>query len=65
MCDHPLAMLVGEAGGIRCRLCGTVFASLDEISAVKKADPEPQPVTAQDPKPQPKPKRGTRKKGVK
>ena len=37
-CNHATEHLVGTAEGIKCRVCGKVFATFDEIVKDRKED---------------------------
>ena len=65
MCDHPLTMLVGEKEGIRCKVCGMLFPSFDEIRGANKPDLEQKPEQEPQEKKQSKPRRAAKAKGVK
>ena len=70
MCNHEQPQLVGTAEGIRCRTCGKLFHSFDEIErdrAAADAPAESKPVGADapggpSPAPAEKPKTERRKK---
>lgn len=43
MCRHEQAALIGSAEGIRCRTCGKLFHSFDEIERDRAAADAPAP----------------------
>lgn len=43
MCKHENHMLIGTADGIRCRGCGAVFHSLDELRGERPEEQEKKP----------------------
>ena len=46
MCRHEQAQLVGTAEGIRCRACGRIFASFEELERERAPVSEkPEPVS--------------------
>lgn len=53
MCRHEQAALIGSAEGIRCRTCGKLFHSFDEIARDRAAADAPAPAD--------KPKRSKRR----
>lgn len=60
-CNHATEHLVGTAEGIKCRVCGKVFATFDEL--VKDRKEETKEVTEAPAEETPKKK--TTKKGAK
>lgn len=60
-CSHATEHLVGTAEGIKCRVCGKVFATFDEL--VKDRKEETKEVTEAPAEETPKKK--TTKKGAK
>ena len=61
-CNHATEHLVGTAEGIKCRVCGKVFATFDELVNDRKED-SPKEVTEAPAEETPKKK--TTKKGAK
>ena len=60
-CNHATEHLVGTAEGIKCRVCGKVFATFDEIVKDRKEDTkEVTEAPAEE-----TPKKKTTKKGAK
>lgn len=60
-CNHATEHLVGTAEGIKCRVCGKVFATFDELVKDRKEDTkEVTEAPAEE-----TPKKKTTKKGAK
>ena len=40
-CNHPVEHLIGTADGIKCRLCGQIFPTYDELVKDRGTDEKP------------------------
>ena len=67
-CKHPVEHLIGTADGIKCRLCGQIFPTYDELVKDRGADEKPAEEAEQEVTEAPAeeaPKKKTAKKGAK
>ena len=64
-CSHATEHLVGTAEGIKCRVCGKVFATFDELVKDRKEDTPKQEVKEAPTEETEAPKKKTTKKGAK
>ena len=64
-CIHPTEHLVGTVDGVKCRLCGQLFPTYDELVKDRGEKPAKEPKQEAEEVTEEAPKKTTKKKGAK